>query len=148
MRLITKLGTLLLAASLAWTQAPDRNQMALQAAMKKETVDGDLKGAIEAYKKLAQGKDQAIAAKALVRMGECYERLGDAEARKVYERVVREFGGQKDSVEAARARLAVLGKPTTLGPTTRLISKADTYGPSLDGRFLLQDKPPARAGTN
>ena len=82
--------------------------MALQAAIKKEVVDGDLKGAIEQYKKLAQGRDRAVAAKALVRMGQCYEKLGDAEARKAYERVLREYADQAGAVAEARARLAAL----------------------------------------
>ena len=38
-----------------------------KAAQQKEQVEGDLKGAIEQYKKLAEGKDRAIAAKALIR---------------------------------------------------------------------------------
>jgi tetratricopeptide (TPR) repeat protein len=88
-------------------------EVALRAAMEKETVKGDLKGAIDQYKKLAQGKDRAVAAKALVRMGQCYEKLGDAEARKAYERVVREYadhgGGQApdhaDSGTGRRSRI-------------------------------------------
>ncbi|MBP1602624.1 MAG: hypothetical protein H6Q06_2775, partial [Acidobacteria bacterium] len=59
----------------------DRAEVALQAAIKKEMVDGDLKGAIEQYKKIAQSGNRAAAARALVRMGQCQERLGEAEAR-------------------------------------------------------------------
>ena len=65
--------------------------VALRAAMETETVKGDLKGAIEQYRKIAEGKDRALAAKALVGMAECYQKLGDAESRKIYERVVKEF---------------------------------------------------------
>lgn len=78
----------------------------LEAAIHQEVVLGDLKAAIEQYKKVAQSGNRAAAAKALVRMGECYEKLGDAEARKAYERVVREFGDQREAAETARARLA------------------------------------------
>ena len=55
---------------------------------KKEMVDGDLKGAIDLYERiLAQfsSSDRAAVAKALVRMGQCYEKLGSAEARKAYD---------------------------------------------------------------
>src|SRR5258706_9736064 len=93
------------AALLLSGQKGGRTDLQLQAAINKETVEGDLKGAIEQYKKIAQGSDRAVAAKALVRMGECYEKLGDAEARKAYERVVRDFGDQKEAAEAARAKL-------------------------------------------
>lgn len=38
--------------------------------------------------------DRAVVATALVRMAECYQKLGDAESRKIYERVAREFADQ------------------------------------------------------
>jgi Tol biopolymer transport system component len=113
-----------------------RADLALQAAIKKETVDGDLKGAIEGYKKLAQDKDRQVAAKALVRMGECYEKLGDSEARTAYERVVREFGDQKEAVEIARARL---GSATAQSGVTARQVWSDRFaggGPSPDGRYM------------
>jgi len=78
----------------------DQLEVALQAAMKKESVDGDLKGAIEAYKKIAQSRNRAVTAKALVRMGQCYEKLGDAESRKAYERVLREHPGDPAGASA------------------------------------------------
>ena len=87
----------------------DRAEVALQAAIKKETVDGDLRAAIEQYGKVAQSGNRAAAAKALVRMGRCYEKLGDAESRKAYERVLRDFGDQQEAAREARARLAALG---------------------------------------
>ena len=54
----------------------------LEAAARKERVDGDLRGAIALYEKLARGANRAVAAMALARMGQCYEKLGDADARK------------------------------------------------------------------
>ena len=93
-------------------QAKDtRAEVALQAAIKIETIDGDLKTAIEAYRKIVgtyRTADQAAAAKALLRMGECYETLGDAEARKAYEQLLREFADQKSAADQARVRLAAL----------------------------------------
>jgi Tol biopolymer transport system component len=82
----------------------------LQKAIRKETVEGDLKGAIELYRRAIgqAAKDRATAAQALVHMGECYEKLGDAEARKAYERVVREFGDQGEQAAMARQRLAAI----------------------------------------
>ena len=91
--------------------------MALQAAIKTETVDGDLKGAIEQYRKLADGSHRAVAAKALVRMGQCYEKLGDAQARQAYDRVVRDFADQKEALAAAQGAAGRLGPP---GRTSRL----------------------------
>src|SRR5216684_2238642 len=79
----------------------------LGAALHQEEVQGDLKGAIAGYQKVvaAPGVSRKIAAEALVRMGQCYEKLGDTESRKIYERVVREYADQKEAVAAARARM-------------------------------------------
>ena len=88
-------------------------------------VDGDLKAAIELYKKIAQSGNRAAAAKALVRMGQCYEKLGDAEARKAYERVVREFGDQTEAVAEARKRLAEKEGAAETGVVTRLVTTFD-----------------------
>ncbi len=144
-----KAATLLLLAALgaaypANQAKDDRPEVALQAAIKKEAVDGDLKGAIEQYRKIAQSSNRAVAAKALVHMGQCYEKLGDAEARearKAYERVVREFADQKEAVEQARGRLAAKGRDarSETGVVARQVSadvNAYPSGLSPDGRYL------------
>ncbi|MBI4904411.1 MAG: PD40 domain-containing protein [Acidobacteria bacterium] len=117
-----------------------RAELALQAAIKKETVDGDLKSAIEQYRKVAQSKDRSVAARALVRMGQCYEKLGDAEARKAYERVVREFGDQKEAVAQARQLLAANTGVGESGIIARQLARVGdrSYGHSVtrDGRYL------------
>ena len=70
----------------------DRPDQQLQSAINKEVVEGDLKGAIEQYKAIATlpGAGRATVATTLLRMGQCYEKLGNAEARTAYERVVRD----------------------------------------------------------
>jgi len=104
------LMTGMLAVGLGSARQTGQAEVELQAAIRMETVEGNMKGAIEAYKKLADGADRAIAAKALVRLGQCYEKLGDAEAGKAYERVVRDFADQKEAVEKARALLAAISR--------------------------------------
>lgn len=79
--------------------------VALRAAMETETVKGDLKAAIEQYRALAKNPDRAVAAQALVRMAGCHQKLGDAQARVIYEQVVRDYADQKDAVAVARASL-------------------------------------------
>ena len=116
----------------------------LQAAQAKETIQGDLKGAIELYKNAVKeaGASRALAATALIRMAECYQKLGDTESHKIYEQVVREYGDQKDAVSTARARLAVLsgGQAATgivaqqVGP--RLGDKQYGAAISSDGRYV------------
>ena len=113
-------------------------EVALRVAIEKEMVKGDLKGAIDQYKKLAQGKDRAVAAKALLQMGRCYEKLGDAEAARAYERIVREFGDQKEAAAEARKYLESKGAQADNGIVTRQIQKVGDrlYGAiSSDGRY-------------
>jgi len=103
---------LALSAGYSAQQARDnRAEVALQAAIKIETIDGDLKAAIEAYKRVvaAYESNRSVAAQALAHMGQCYEKLGAAEtqeARKAYERLVQQYPDQKDLVAQVRARLA------------------------------------------
>jgi dipeptidyl aminopeptidase/acylaminoacyl peptidase len=77
-----------------------------QEALRLEEVKGDLKGAIEQYKRLAESPDRAVAAKALVQMAGCYEKLGRSDGRIAYERVVSEFADQAEAAATARTRLA------------------------------------------
>jgi len=92
-------------------QQPDQARLLLEEATKKEVVDGDLKGAIDAYQKILtlQGAPRAATAKALLGLGQCHEKLGNAEARSAYERLVRDFADQPEEMTMARARLAALG---------------------------------------
>jgi Tol biopolymer transport system component len=110
----------------------------LKAAQQKEEVEGDLKGAIEQYRKLAQSSDRAIAVKALLQMAGCYQKLGDAEARTIYETVVKNYPDQKEAVAEARVRLG--GGFGTAGVVNRRVwsgPKVDTYGTiSPDGRSI------------
>jgi hypothetical protein len=95
----------------------DSAETALQAAIHTEVVDGALQEAIRQYEAIARGENRAAAATALLRMGRCYERLGDAKARDAYERVVRQLVDQKEAVQEARMRLASLPRLPVPGTT-------------------------------
>ena len=129
-------------AAAVTTAQPKDPEAALGAAKHLEEAEGNYPAAIAAYKKIiAQaGKNRPLAAKALVRMGQCYDKLGDAEARKTYERVVREFADQKDSVAEARKHLAAKDGPAENGLVARQVAKIGDrqYGPAIsrDGRYL------------
>jgi Tol biopolymer transport system component len=133
--LIVVLGTLVLLHGPVGAQtAPD---VTLRKAMELEKVKGDLKEAIELYRKVADGPDRAAAATALLRMAECYQTLGDKEAQRVYERLVRDFGDQK---EAAIARSRIGAARVAAGRGDRAVwtgPEVDLYGTvSPDGRYL------------
>ncbi len=83
-----------------------------QKGLVKERVEGDLDEAIRLYKQIVEDytDGRALAAKALVQMGACYEKLGQTEARKAYERVLREYADQPEPMAQARSRLTALGR--------------------------------------
>jgi tetratricopeptide (TPR) repeat protein len=102
-------------------------------------VEGDLKGAIDLYKRVAGGAaNRAQVAKALLGLGECYEKQGDAEARKAYERLVKEFGDQAEQAREAQARLAAMGKTAggdgVVAQSITRGSDIDLSNPGLAGR--------------
>jgi len=115
-RVLTGLMVAVIAAAADKSQDAERQ---LKVAMNTELLDGNLKVAIDQYKKVAQGANRPIAAQALLHMAECYQKLGDTEARKVYERVVREFGDQKEAA-TARAQLAGSGTSRREAATRRV----------------------------
>ena len=113
----------------------------LQAAIHREMVDGDLKAAIEMYRKIVArpGGNRAAAATALLHIGQCQEKLGNAEARKAYEQLLRDYPDQQQLADQARARLAALPQTAAArGVTVRQVWAGEkTYGaPSRDGAYL------------
>jgi Tol biopolymer transport system component len=124
--------------------APEAERL-LQKAIQKETVDGDLNAAIELYKKIVAlpGGNRAVAAKALLQLGQCHEKMGGAEAqeaRTAYQRVVRDYADQAEIVAQARVRLAALGGPGAAGGlvTRRVLADASGVDGVLtaDGRHI------------
>lgn len=134
----------------------DRPDQQLQSAINKEVVEGDLRGAIELYRKIAAlpGAGRATVATALLRMGQCYERLGDTdsrEARSAYEQLVRQYADQSEQAQTARARLAALAGTSSrtagVEMTIRRVwsgpgsGRAGAESPSRDGRYLAMMDP-------
>jgi Tol biopolymer transport system component len=109
--LITILGALLSVSGIA-RQTEDPGVL-LRAAIEKEEVDGDLQGAIDLYKQIVAkfGNNHAIAAKAQLRIGLCYEKLGQeqaGQAQKAFETVVKDYPDQTEAVNLAKGKLALL----------------------------------------
>jgi Tol biopolymer transport system component len=95
----------------------------------KENAEGTLNEAIAIFGRIAGDKtaDAAIRAKAQLHVGICYEKLGNAQARGAYERVIADFPQQTSEVAAARARLAALTNAmgnVAAGPSFRQIRVA------------------------
>jgi Tol biopolymer transport system component len=104
-----------------------------QKALAKERAEGNLEEAIALYQKVIdETKDESLAAKAQLRIGICYEKLGRREAEKAYQKVIDKYPGQTKTVEAAREKLRLLLKPQP-------IPSASEAG--LRIRFVSTDKP-------
>lgn len=139
----------ILAASLIWVSsgfAQESAEQLYQSALYKEEIEGNLDKAIEIYESIVEDhpENRSIAAKALFRIGLCYEKLGNREAQKAYQRIIREFPDQREVAARARARLAALERPERIiypkGIAIRQVwsdSLVDLDGsPSPDGKYF------------
>ena len=105
---------------------------------------GDYPAAIRLFQEIAKGPDRNLAARSLLYVGICYEKLGKDEAKKAYQRVIQEFGDQQEVVAEARTRLSKLEQPAgAIEPKGIIVRQVwagpdvDFYGaPSRDGRYL------------
>ncbi len=121
-----------------------------QKALRLERNEGKLMEAIELYNKVvAEEGNKDIAAQAQLRIGLCYEKLGQKtikQAKEAFQKVVDNFPGQTEAVKVAKEKLSIFlkaqaaiekaGKEFNIrkiwfGPLT------DTLGtPSPDGKYL------------
>jgi Tol biopolymer transport system component len=101
---------------------------------------GDYPAAIRLFEEIAKGQDRSLAARSLLYIGLCDEKLGKQGAKEAYQRLVREFPDQPEALAEARSRLAAMAR-SSLTTNSLLIRRvvegpeADFQGgPSLDGR--------------
>src|SRR5262252_483823 len=134
-----------LTASFSSAQKDDQAELLMQAAHQKQLVEGQLEEAIQLYKRIVQehSRNHAVAAKALLEMGQCYEKLGNTEARKAYEHVLHDYADQNEAAAQARARLAVLSG-NAVSRNSEMVTRRVWAGPDIDtegsvspdGRYL------------
>ncbi|MFZ3135885.1 MAG: tetratricopeptide repeat protein [Thermodesulfovibrionales bacterium] len=124
MKSLKKTQLLLLAASLALIALGNGaviQQTAgelFEKALYVEEGQGDLQKAIGLYQDIVKRfpENREIAAKALLHIGLCHEKLGSLEAQKAYQRLIADYPGQKEEVALAKERLAGLAKITEPAP--------------------------------
>lgn len=129
----------MLVATVVIAQQRKQQEIDLQAAIRTETVKGNLKEAIKQYQTILAkyGNERAVSAQALLHMAECYQKLGDEQSRNLYEKLVRDYADQKDAAAKARADLAGVGSATM----RRLTHRSETPDISFsqvtpDGQWL------------
>ena len=108
---MTALGRCLLVVAICGTvllPAQQRTEsQRLQDAVQLSESKGDYAGAITILQPLTASRDSSIAARALLELGEAYEKLGGDGARQAYEKLLK-YDDQPVLVAEARARLARL----------------------------------------
>jgi Tol biopolymer transport system component len=135
-------GIYLIACCLVAGPQQSGNEL-LQQALVKERAEGDLKEAIAIYKQIVErhAANRPLAAKALFQMAHCYERLGHADARQTYQRLIRDYSDQSDVVAEARRHLASISpaepqpKFTKIRVPTKL-PRMTVFALSPDGQQL------------
>jgi len=106
----------------------------LQSGLHKEEIRGDLEDAIAVYERILREfpSDRPVAAKALLHIGLCYEKLGVAKAEEAYQRLLHEFADQQRVVGIARQRLKSLGADTFVAPSQRFVFDDKMIGMHMD----------------
>lgn len=141
-----------LGAGVVVAQQASTPEVQLKAAMQRELVDGDVIGAVEQYKKIADqyATNHLIASKALLQLAECYDKLGRPEARLTFEQIVREYA-ETEAAKAARARLAAPanGQGASTQPMFDMhdLDLPQAFRLAPDGRSILYARPGAVAST-
>src|SRR5207249_4966304 len=88
-----------------------------QKALVKERAVGDVEEALRLYQRIVKefGGNRPLAAKAQLRIGLLYERLGrKAEARQAFQAVVTQYADQADLVKQAQAKLTAMANDRSL----------------------------------
>jgi len=95
----------------AQDQAQEAEQRYQEALFQMEGL-GNFPAAIEKFEKLAADfpENKPLAARALLMVGRCHEKLGRAEAVNAYNRIIEQYGDQLEAVTEARARLLALAE--------------------------------------
>ena len=103
--LLVSTAVLLLTAGIS--RAQQATGQLFEKALFSEEVKGNLTEAIKLYKQaLDENPDnRQLAAKALLHMGICYEKLGLEQARQTYRDVINKFSEQEKEVSVARERI-------------------------------------------
>jgi hypothetical protein len=105
--MLLTLMTICLTASGA---APQAALELYQRALVQEQAAGNLPEAIDLYRQAAKesGGDRSLAARALIRAAESYEKLGQPDALELYTEVLRTYPEQREQVALAQSRLSAL----------------------------------------
>lgn len=106
-RIAAQLAVAVVVALGAQDGVAQKGQDLFQQGLVKERAEGKLEEAIQLFQRVVRefGSDRNLAARAWLETGRCYEKLGRPEARKVYERILRDYRDQAQVAKLARRAL-------------------------------------------
>src|SRR6266849_3686255 len=155
MKKILTLATVVLLLALgAGTSLAQSGYDLFQKALVKERAVGDVEEALRLYQRIVKEfiGNHALAAKAELRMGLLYDRLGrKADAQRAYQAVVNQYADQTNEARQARAKIVTEATPrrninanaktSTAQRVTMIwadVDQGETWvsSPSADGRYL------------
>jgi Tol biopolymer transport system component len=107
---IVSVGLVLVAAFVLAGAGQQSAEQLYKTGLYEEEVGGNLQKAIDIYKDILKRfpDNREVAAKALLHIGMCYEKLGRSEARNAYSRLLQDYSDQLQPAKEARSRLAQL----------------------------------------
>lgn len=140
---LASLAILALSAQPAYPQSRSGQEL-FQQALAMERSQGKLVEAIALYRRVVteHAADRALAARALLQLARCQERLGRDQARETYERIVREYAEQTEPASQARMRLQRYAKTAEQSAQAPAFSKVADLpdriaGVATDGRYIV-----------
>jgi tetratricopeptide (TPR) repeat protein len=101
-------------SALAFAASDPAGEKKLQQAIDLVDSRGDLARAIPLFEEVSRSPDRALAARALLHLGQAQERQARERARATYEKILKEFGNQAAIADVARKRLNALAWPRPL----------------------------------
>lgn len=99
------------------TNPPVDPERDLEAAIHRQVILGDLRGAMADYRAILSRSDKpkAVGARALYQLGECLEKSGQAEeAYNTFRRVTNEYAGESEMVARALVKMTAWSGPRNL----------------------------------
>jgi Tol biopolymer transport system component len=123
-------------------------QQLFQQALSKERAEGKLEEAIELYRRVVEqaGFDRALASRALLQLGRCYEKLGQSGAREAYERLLRDYADQEAIAGEAKTRLAAMSPGAAPARPVTTVRKLPVMGIGGDLQAISPDGTKALVG--
>lgn len=142
------IGALVLMAAVCGlgAQEPETSATRLEKARQRETIAGDVAGALQDYEAIVsmyQRSDRPIAAQALLNQAGVFRRTGDvARERAAYERILHEFSDQVQPASVARTRLGLPARAPAEISLRKVFNGSFQARVSPDGRYLAHDNWP------